>query len=161
MIAAQRKRGKSLCPILVYCRIKKSSIAATLKWHQMPENAFNWLQFLNFFPGEDSEEPLSSIVLLRIQKFMTFFESCAQLWNCSVCLRITLVALSNLFTSYIQRKKQLRRMRLVFSESSSLMSLSPDNADSASPTVAASARISFRFLSPAVMIRRWTLATSS
>ena len=41
------------------------------------------------------------------------------------------------------------------------MSLSPDDADSASPTVAASARISFIFLSPAVMIRRWTLATSS
>ena len=40
------------------------------------------------------------------------------------------------------------------------MSLSPDDADSASPTVAASARISFRFLSPAVMIRRWTLANS-
>ena len=66
------------------------------------------------------------------------------------------MALSNLFTSYIQRKKQLGRMRLSFSESSPLMSLSPDDADSASPTVAASARISFRFLSPAVMIRLWT-----
>ena len=41
------------------------------------------------------------------------------------------------------------------------MSLSPDDADSASPTVAASARISFSFLSAAVMIRRETLATSS
>ena len=68
------------------------------------------------------------------------------------------MALSNLFKSYKQRKKQLRR---VFSESSSLMSLSPDDADSLSPTVAASARISFGFLSPSVMIQRWTLATFS
>ena len=45
--------------------------------------------------------------------------------------------------------------------SSSLVSLSPDVADSASPTIAASTSIWFSFSSAAVMIRLWTLATCS
>ena len=53
---SKRKRGKSLSPIVVCCRIKSP---CTLKWHQMLGNACNRLQFLNFFPGEGNVCPRS------------------------------------------------------------------------------------------------------